>query len=139
MGSISTVEDENAVYDAIYGIAYSALKPYGFTFYNKDVRATELDVKKQYVYLDQIHGAYEKHTLQPSIYDVDVELLCEINVSHVNIRKGRQMSKDVQRAYLLKASTCGLVVKSALATDSTTTSGHRFAVSISLTYTTKVV
>lgn len=139
MGSISTIEDESKVYDAIYKIARDSMAADGISFYYKDTLKQDANYPQEYVYLDQIHDAYEKETLQPNIYAVPVEFLCEINVSHANIAKGRRMSKAVQRAFHRKASSCGIVVKGAMATDSVTKGGQRFVVSMNLIYTTRMV
>lgn len=139
MGSISTVTDEEKVYDAIYSIAYDALTQYGLPIYSKDRRKPDVGEPTEYVYVNQVHDAYKKHTLQPNIYDVPVEFLCEINVTHDNIPTGRQASKELQRAFHLKASPHGLVVNDAMATDAETLTGQRFVVSMTLTYTTKMV
>lgn len=105
----------------------------------KDSKKRVVDLPSQYAYLDQVHGAYVKRTLQPSIYDVDVEFLCEINVSHDKITEGRLLSKQIQRAFHRKASSHSYVVSGAMATDAVTTGGHLFVVSMNLIYTTSMV
>lgn len=139
MGSISTITDEEKVYDDIYAIAVNELKLYAIPIIIKDTKPAETDLPSEYAYIDQVHGAYEKRTLQPSIYDVEVEFLCEINVTHDNIAKGRLISKQIQRAFHRKASNHSLVVHGAMATDAVTTGGQLFVVSMNLLYTTKMV
>lgn len=139
MGSSRTIDDEQKTYDAIYKIAYDALTTFGLTMRLKDTKVRKSDVPTEYVYLDQIHGGYEKRTLQHEVYDARVDFLCEINVSHGNISKGRRMSQLLQIAFYQQAPACGIVVKPALATDAVTPTGHKFVVSLDLTYTIKMV
>ena len=139
MGSISTVEDEAKVYDAINRIAHKAVLDYGLPVIFRDTRRHNSDTPEEYVYFEQIHGAYDKRTLSPGRYDVDVEFICEINVDHDKLAKGREMSKRVQRTFHKTASSCGLVVTGSDATDVVTTSGHKFVTTLTLTYTTIVV
>ena len=64
MGSSRTIDDEQKTYDAIYKIAYDTLSTFGLAIRLKDTKVRKADVPTEYVYLDQIHGGYEKRTLQ---------------------------------------------------------------------------
>lgn len=140
MGSISTITDEEKLYDELYAIAVAEIKTAtGFDIRFKDDRTALVDIPSSYAYLDQVHGAYVKRTLQPSIYDVEVEFLCEINVTHDKITEGRLLSKQIQRAFHRKASSHSYIVNGAMATDAVTASGHLFVVSMNLIYTTSMV
>jgi len=138
VGSLSTVENEEELYDAINGMATEALQGYGLPFYYKDALQQNTSYPAEYVYIEQTHGPYDKKTLAPGIYDVDAEIVCEIVVSHGKLSTGRQMSKHLQRAFLRGAAACRLVVTNADATDVVLTSGHKFIVAMTLTYRTRV-
>lgn len=139
MGSISEITDEEKAYDNINRIGSDAIRSLSDIAIRFDaVTESETNIPDEYAYIEQIHGGYEKNSLAPRRYVVPVEFLCEINVKHDNIHKGRELSKIVQRHFLRCGSACGLTIGNIQAVKAVTTSGHRFAVSIEITYITMV-
>lgn len=137
MGSSSTVKIQE-IYDGIYGIAYDVLRPHGLDIYVKDTKKATTKYPQQYVYLEQVTGAFKKKTLAPSVFDVTTEFLCEIHVNHANIAKGGLISQQLQLAFHNRSSNLGLVVENPLATDHVTQHGRTYVVALTLTHKIKV-